>query len=129
MNVPDDFLTHIGIVNRKCERFKLNSLTDNQFKSLVFIRSLQSSKFADIRTPLLNRLEQDDSLILNAIAEEYQRLINLQRDTTLIQSGGQGGSEVHAIQHQHKSVNPTPGQLIPITQTGSTPGSHRPNPA
>ena len=124
MNESDDFLTHIGIVNRECERFKLKSLTDDQFKSLVFICSLQSSKFADIRTRLLNRLEQDPSLTLNAIAEEYQRLINLQRDTTLIQSGGQGGSEVHAVQRQHKSVNPIPGQSIPITQSGLTTGSH-----
>ena len=129
MNESDNFLTHIGIVNRECERFKLKSLTDDQFKSLVFIYSLQSSKFADIRTRLSNRLEQDPSLTLNAIAEEYQRLINLQRDTTLIQSGGQGGSEVHAVQRQHKSVNPIPDQSIPITQSGPTTGSHRPNPA
>ncbi|RTG80518.1 uncharacterized protein DC041_0010488, partial [Schistosoma bovis] len=39
-----------------------------------------------IRTRLLNRLEQDPTLTLNAIIDEYQRVTNLQRDTTLVQS-------------------------------------------
>ncbi|CAH8541265.1 unnamed protein product [Schistosoma intercalatum] len=107
MNESDDFLTHIGVVNRECERFKLRSLTEDQFKSLVLICSLQSPKFFDIRTRLLNRLEQDPTLTLNAIIDEYQRIINLQLDTTLVQSGGQGGSEVHAVQHQKKSSRST----------------------
>ena len=98
MNESDDFLTHIGIVNRECERFKLKSLTDDQFKSLVFICSLQSSKFADIRTRLLNRLEQDTFLDIKChcgrISAADQPTL---RDITLIQSGGQGGSEVHAV--------------------------------
>ncbi|CAH8671840.1 unnamed protein product [Schistosoma bovis] len=107
MNESDDFLTHVGVVNRECERFKLRSLTEDQFKSLILICSLQSPKFSDIRTRLLNRLEQDPTLTLNAIIDEYQRIINLQRDTTLVQSGGQGGSEVHAVQHQKKSSRST----------------------
>ena len=37
MNDSDDFLTHVGLVNRECERFKLKSLTDEQFKSLMLI--------------------------------------------------------------------------------------------
>ncbi|CAH8440217.1 unnamed protein product [Heterobilharzia americana] len=45
----DDFLTHVGTVNRECEKFKLKSITDDQFKSLILICSLQSPKFADIR--------------------------------------------------------------------------------
>ena len=106
MHESDDFVTHIGIVNRECERFKLKSLTDDQFKSLVFICSLQSPQFADIRTRLLNRLEQDPTLTLNASADEYQRLVNLQRDTTLVQSGGQDGSEVHAVQQHIKPSKP-----------------------
>ncbi|KER22890.1 hypothetical protein T265_09097 [Opisthorchis viverrini] len=63
---------------------------------------LQSPRFAHIRTRLLNRLEQDPLLTLNAIANKYQRLTNLQHDTTLVQSGGQGGSEVHAVRQASK---------------------------
>nr|CAX83703.1 Gag-Pol polyprotein [Schistosoma japonicum] len=97
MNEDSDFLTHVGIVNRECERFRLKSLTEDQFKALILIWSLQSQKFSDIRTRLLCRLDQDPKLTLNDIANEYQRLINIQRDTTMIQSGGKDNSEVHAV--------------------------------
>ncbi|KER31390.1 hypothetical protein T265_02308 [Opisthorchis viverrini] len=55
----DDFITFAGVVNRECERFKLSSMTENQFKCLIFLSGLQSSHDADIRTRLLNRIEQD----------------------------------------------------------------------
>ncbi|TNN06305.1 Gap-Pol polyprotein, partial [Schistosoma japonicum] len=64
MNESDDFSTHVGVVNRECER-------------------LQSEKFADIRTRLLHRLDQEPTLSLNDIAAEYQRLTNLKHDTAL----------------------------------------------
>ncbi|VDP84263.1 unnamed protein product [Echinostoma caproni] len=43
-------------VNRQCERSKLLSLTDDQFKCLIFIRALQNTEEADLRTGLLSRL-------------------------------------------------------------------------
>ncbi|CAH8454507.1 unnamed protein product [Schistosoma margrebowiei] len=68
MNEGDDFLTHVGIVKRECERFRLKSLTEDQFKALILICSLQSQKVRDIRTRLLSRLDQDPQLNLNDIA-------------------------------------------------------------
>ena len=109
MNENDDFLTHVGLVNRECERFKLKSLTDDQFKSLILICSLQSPRLADIRTRLLNRLEQEPQITLNDMAEEYQRLMNLKHDTTMVQSGAHGGIEVHAVQHPPNSKWKQPG--------------------
>ncbi|CAH8580239.1 unnamed protein product [Schistosoma turkestanicum] len=73
MNEDDDFLTHVGIVNRECERFQLKSLTEDQFKTLVLICSLQSEKFNGIKTQILYRLDQDPKLTLSDIANEYQR--------------------------------------------------------
>ena len=130
MNESDDFVTHVGIVNRECERFKLRYITDDQFKSLVFLCSLQSPRFSDIRTRLLNRLEQDPTLTLSAITDEYQRLINLQRDTTLVQSGGQDVSEVHVVQHQIKSSRsttsgPSNASAVPAANY-STPAQKKP---
>ncbi|CAH8567690.1 unnamed protein product [Schistosoma mattheei] len=110
MNEDADFLTHVGIVNRECERFRLKSLTEDQFKALILICSLQSQKFNDIRTRLLSRLDQDPKLTLNDIANEYQRLINLQRDTTMVQRGGSDRAEVHVVQqprNSHKSAPAT----------------------
>ncbi|KAK4472183.1 hypothetical protein MN116_000483 [Schistosoma mekongi] len=112
MNESDDFLTHVGIVNRECERFKLKDLSEDQFKSLILICSLQSERFADIRTRLLHRLDQEPTLSLKDIAAEHQRLTNLKHDTTLVQSGGHSEIEVHAV-HQ----KPSPRQLTPATTT------------
>ncbi|CAH8598150.1 unnamed protein product [Schistosoma rodhaini] len=98
MNEDDDFLTHVGIVNRECERFRLKSLSEDQFKALILICSLQFQKFSDNRTRLLCRLDQDPKLTLSDMANEYQRLVNLQRDTTMVQNGGSSRSKVRVVQ-------------------------------
>ncbi|CAH8429237.1 unnamed protein product, partial [Schistosoma bovis] len=68
MNEDDDFPTHVGVVNRECERFRLKSLTEDQFKALILICSLQHQKFSDLRTRLLSRLDQEPKLTLSDIA-------------------------------------------------------------
>ncbi|VDP20613.1 unnamed protein product [Schistosoma margrebowiei] len=117
----DDFLAHVGIVNRECERFRLKSLTEDQFKSLILICSLQSPKFSDIRTRLLSRLDQDSKLTLNDIANEYQRLINLQRDTTMVQGGGSDRTEVHVVQQSRNSHKSAPATSSSGRQTKTNP--------
>nr|CAX83692.1 Gap-Pol polyprotein [Schistosoma japonicum] len=137
MNKSDDFLTHVGVVNRECERFKLKDLSENQFKSLILICSLQSEKFAIIRTRLLHRLDQEPTLSLNDIAAEYQRLTNLKHDTALVQSGGNGDIEVHAvcrkpISHQvtpattstHRDKPPDKKNIIPPSRCWNCDGWH-----
>ncbi|CAH8585253.1 unnamed protein product [Schistosoma margrebowiei] len=121
MNEDDDFLTHVGIVNRECERFRLKSLTEDQFKALILICSLQSQKFSDIRTRLLSRLDQDPKLTLNDIANEYQRLINLQRDTTMVQRGGSNRTEVHVVQQPLNSHKSAPATSSSGRQTKTNP--------
>ncbi|KER33031.1 hypothetical protein T265_00942 [Opisthorchis viverrini] len=113
----DDFLTYSGIVNRECERFKLGSLTEDQFKSLIFICGLQSPKDAEIRTRLLSRIEQDPSMTLQAVTSECQRLLNLKHDTAMVQLGGHGGPEVHAIHQDTQQPGPVKsGPTKPISQ-------------
>ena len=116
MNDTEDFRTHIGVVNRECERFSLRSITDDQFKSLIFICSLQSPRFTDIRTSLLNLLEQDQTLTLQAIGEEYQRLVNLQQDSAMVQHGDHSTPTVNAVQHKGPRSGPPqhkPGASAP----------------
>jgi hypothetical protein len=36
----DDFVTYAGLVNRECGRFQLGSLTEDQFRCLIFISGL-----------------------------------------------------------------------------------------
>ncbi|CAH8467909.1 unnamed protein product [Dicrocoelium dendriticum] len=81
-----DFITHAGVVNRECERFKLGTMTPDQFKSLIFVCSLQSHADADVRTRILHKLEQEPHLTLQDIAAECQRLINLKHDTKMIEN-------------------------------------------
>ncbi|CAH8512294.1 unnamed protein product [Dicrocoelium dendriticum] len=87
----DDFITYAGMVNRECQRFQLGSLTEDQFKCLIFVSGLQSPHDADIRTRLLSKLQQDGSVTLQNLAEECQTLLNLKHDSAMIQNAAAPG--------------------------------------
>ncbi|XP_036339780.1 uncharacterized protein K02A2.6-like [Rhagoletis pomonella] len=81
-----DFLTYTGMVNKHCEKFKLNELTVDQFKCLVFVISLKSETDFEIRTKLLSKIDSEASTItLEIISRECQRIINLKSDTALVE--------------------------------------------
>ncbi|RTG87283.1 uncharacterized protein DC041_0000570, partial [Schistosoma bovis] len=54
----DDYLTYAWKVNRECERFKINDITADQFKCLIFICGLKNAEDSDVRTRMLARIEQ-----------------------------------------------------------------------
>lgn len=97
----EDFVTYAGKVNRACERFGFKDMSEDQFRSLIFVCGLQSDKDQDIRTRLLSRLDQDPNINLMSITTECQRLLNLKRDTALVeQKGYQSEPSVLAVNHQ-----------------------------
>ena len=81
----DDFISYAGNVNRQCEDFKLANLTNDQFKCLIFVCGLNSSKDSDIRTRLLSKLDSDENVTLDTLTTESKRLIALKHDTNMIE--------------------------------------------
>ncbi|CAH8468203.1 unnamed protein product [Schistosoma rodhaini] len=81
----DEYGALADVVNRECERFKLRSLTEDQFKCLVFIKALQSPQDAEVRTRLLIRLDQDPNVTLKTLTDECKRLQNIRHDNQLIE--------------------------------------------
>ena len=84
-NDSDDFLSYSGMVNRQCENFQLSSLTENQFKCLIFIAGLNSPNDTEIRTKLLAKLNKESDITLQDLTKECQQQINLKQDTMLVQ--------------------------------------------
>lgn len=100
-----DWVTYAGNVNQYCERFKLRTMTEDQFKCLIFACGLQSGEDADIRTRIISRLEQHPDLTLQSITTECQRLVNLKHDTAMIER--QSHSSVCTVSpHQDKPMLP-----------------------
>lgn len=82
----DDFMTYGNKVNSICSRFRLRAITEDQFKSLIFICGLQSSKDANIRLPLLSKHEREADVSIPQLADECNRLINLTHDAERIEN-------------------------------------------
>ena len=74
------FFTCAGKVNLQYEHFRLKSLTEDQFKWLIFIVRLQSPNNADIRTRLKSMLELDKDIAVQTLTTECQRLIQCNPD-------------------------------------------------
>lgn len=66
----EDDVTFADIVNHKCEKSQLKSLTKNQFKCLIFIARLQLPNDVDIRTRLVSKLEQYKDITVKALTIE-----------------------------------------------------------
>lgn len=68
----DSYVTFTGIVNREYKKFQRNSLTEDQFKCLIFIAELQSPNNGNIQTQLLSKLKQDKDITVKALTIECQ---------------------------------------------------------
>ncbi|XP_058837902.1 uncharacterized protein K02A2.6-like [Topomyia yanbarensis] len=94
----DDFITYSCKMNRACADFKLQELKEDQFKCLIFVCGLRSSKDADIRMRLLSKINETQDITLEKVVEECKSLINLKRDTVLIGSQSiSAAAAMHAV--------------------------------
>ncbi|XP_062557460.1 uncharacterized protein K02A2.6-like [Armigeres subalbatus] len=103
----EDFVTYAATVNKRCEDFELNRITADQFKSLIFICGLRSSKEADIRTRLLSKLESDGECKLDTLINECQWLQNLKHDTALIEQKSSISASVCAVNQKKYQSKPS----------------------
>lgn len=105
----DDYLTYAGKVNRECERFKINEITADQFKCLIFICGLNNPEDADIRTRILARIEQESNMTLQMVTTDCQRLLNLKHDTAMVQQKAKSSvfSSINALRSSKSSKQST----------------------
>lgn len=66
----DDYTTYASIVNKHCDDFKLEELSSDNFKCLIFVQGLVLGKDAEIRRRVLNKLENEPNLKLQSLAED-----------------------------------------------------------
>ena len=99
----EDVITYGGKVNRACEDFEFSKVKIDQFKCLIFVCGLKSPRYADIRARLLSRIEAetaDNPVTLQTLIDEFQRLVNLKADTTLVERPSSSKQAVHAVQEK-----------------------------
>ena len=77
-------MTFASIVKR------LNEITPDMFKCLIFVQGLTAPKDAEIRSRLLTKLEQDQKITLQNLVEECQHILNLRADTALVRNKPKG---------------------------------------
>ena len=67
-------------VNKLCNDFKLAELTADDLKSLTFAQGLVSTEDAEVRRWVLTKLENEQGLTLQKLAEDCQRVISVKCD-------------------------------------------------
>ena len=83
-------------LNIKCwysELFKINEISKDIFKCLIFVQGLIAPKDKDICSRLLTIMGQNLKIILQKVTEECQRLINIKYNNARIEE---------KISHMHK---------------------------
>lgn len=84
----EDYITFASIVNKHCDDFKLSELSPDNFKCLIFVQGLVSTKDAEIRRRILTKLESEPELTLQKLAEDCQRCIRVKKDSKDIEESG-----------------------------------------
>ena len=72
-------------MNKLCNDFKLAVLTDDDFKCLIFAQGLVSAEDAEVRRRVLTKLENEQGLTLQKLAEGCQRVISIKCDSKTIE--------------------------------------------
>ena len=77
----ENYLTFSSVVNKHCDTFKLADLSADDFKCLIFVQGLVSTKDFEIRRRVSSKLESEPNLTLKKLAEYCQRIISIKKDS------------------------------------------------
>ncbi|XP_053699209.1 uncharacterized protein K02A2.6-like [Sabethes cyaneus] len=89
-------------VNEKRVEFELAKMSEQQFKCLMFVCGMKGERYTDVRARLLAKIESNDNVILEAMIEECQQLIDLKNDTAMIEGPS---DQVQAIKKGAQYLN------------------------
>ena len=80
------FRKHRSMINRMVALAQFDSLTKENFKCLIYISAMQGTKYADIRTRLLSKLEKQEAVHAGRpgqrVGENLKKYSDIVDDTT-----------------------------------------------
>ena len=74
----------LRMVNSQCELFKINEISKDMFKCLIFVQGLTAPKDS-YSFQILIIMKQDPEITLQKVTEECQRLINVKRNNAHVE--------------------------------------------
>ena len=87
-NESGDFTTYASVTNNTCDDFRLSELTADNFKCLIFVPGLVSRKDSDMRRRILTKLENEQNMSLQQLADYRQQHVNIKQDSQKIEEAG-----------------------------------------
>lgn len=72
----EDFGIYAGVVNCEWEKVKVNKISPDIFKCLIFEEMLTLRKDAETRSGILTKHGKNPKLTLQTVAEKCQRILN-----------------------------------------------------
>ena len=78
-------MTYASVINKTCDDFRL---TADNFKCLIFVPGLVSRKDSDMRRRILTKLENEQNMSLQQLADYCQQHVNIKQDSQKIEEAG-----------------------------------------
>ena len=107
-DIQQDFLTFAASVNKLSNDFKLAELTADDLKCLLFVQGLISAEDAEVRRRVLTKLENEQGLTIQKLAEDCQRVISVKCDSKTIKESGV--SQIRKIRNKSTTYSPQKGK-------------------
>ena len=85
-------------MNKLYNDFKLAELTADDLKWLIFEQGLVSAEDAEVKRRVLTKLENEQGLTLQKLAEDCQRVISVKCDSKTIEESG--GAQIRKIRRK-----------------------------